>query len=126
MPMPGAIGATLDIRELADYCLNPAQPRGRRKARVFHDALGIEQSDAAWLRDVLLTGVVVADASETGHAAWGATSGSRQGRAETTKPRAAACVSGALCAARSRGTRLFRRSAARNDGKAALSPPAHS
>lgn len=73
MPMPGAIGATLDIRKLADYCLDPTHPRGRHKARVFRGALAIEQSDAAWLRGVLLAGVVDADAIEIGHGAYGAT-----------------------------------------------------
>jgi hypothetical protein len=32
-------------------------PRGRHKARVFHQALGIGPSDAPWLREVLLDGV---------------------------------------------------------------------
>jgi hypothetical protein len=44
----------VDIRKLEDYCLDPAHPRGRHKARVFRDALGIGRSDAAWLREVLL------------------------------------------------------------------------
>jgi len=73
MPMPGAVSATLDIRKLADYCLNPTHPRARHKARVFRDALGIEQSDATWLRGVLLAGVADADAVETGHGAYGVT-----------------------------------------------------
>jgi hypothetical protein len=46
--------AILDIRKIEDYSLNPAHPRGRHKARVFREALGLERGDAAWLRDVLI------------------------------------------------------------------------
>jgi hypothetical protein len=43
--------AILELRKLEDYCLNPGHPRGRHKARVFRDALGIGRSDASWLRE---------------------------------------------------------------------------
>jgi hypothetical protein len=46
--------AILDIRKIEDYCLNPAHPRGRHKARVFQKALGIQRTDASWLRQLLL------------------------------------------------------------------------
>jgi hypothetical protein len=46
--------AILELRKLEDYCLNPGHPRGRHKARVFRDALGIGRSDASWLRERLL------------------------------------------------------------------------
>jgi hypothetical protein len=52
--LPNGGRAILDIRKLADYCLNPAHPRGRHKARVFRQALGFERGDAAELRDRLL------------------------------------------------------------------------
>jgi hypothetical protein len=54
--LPNAERAVLDLRKLADYCLSPEHPRGRHKARVFREALGIGRSDAAWLREVLLAG----------------------------------------------------------------------
>ena len=65
--------AILDIRKIADYCLNPLHPRGRHKARVFREALGLARSDAAWLRDVLLDAARSGVASEAGNDAWGTT-----------------------------------------------------
>jgi hypothetical protein len=73
MRLPNARFATLDIRKLADYCLSPTHPRGRHKARVFRAALGIEQADAAWLREVLLVGVTTAEALEMSQDAHGTT-----------------------------------------------------
>ena len=52
--LPYADGAILDIGKIEDYCLSPSHPRGRHKARVFREALDLQRSDAAWLRDVLL------------------------------------------------------------------------
>lgn len=46
--------AVLDIRKLEDYCLDANHPRGRHKARVFREALGIGRPEAGWLRDGLL------------------------------------------------------------------------
>ena len=54
--LPNAENAILDIRKIEDYCLSPAHPRGRHKARVFREALGLGRSDAGWLREVLLNG----------------------------------------------------------------------
>ena len=34
--------------------MSPSHPRGRHKARVFREALDLQHSDAAWLRNVLL------------------------------------------------------------------------
>jgi hypothetical protein len=47
--LPNGGRAELDVRKLTDYCLSPDHPRGRHKARVFWDALLLEQSDAAEL-----------------------------------------------------------------------------
>ena len=69
--LPNAEQASLDIRKLEDYCLNPLHPRGRHKARVFREALGIGQADAAWLRDILLGAVRSADASRIEGNEWG-------------------------------------------------------
>lgn len=62
--LPNSERATLDIRKIEDYCLNPQHPRGRHKARVFQDALGIGRADAQWLRETLLKAAVEAEATE--------------------------------------------------------------
>jgi len=69
--LPQSYQAILDIRKVEDYCLNPLHPRGRHKARVFREALGLDRSDAAWLRDVLLEAVRSGEATEVGKDAWG-------------------------------------------------------
>ena len=62
--LPNSDQAILDIRKIEDYCLSPAHPRGRHKARVFREALGLSQSDARWLRDKLLIGLRKGEAVE--------------------------------------------------------------
>src|SRR5687768_15874781 len=62
--LPNIDGAILEIGKLADYCLNPFHPRGRHKARVFRQALGVEQGDASWLRDAILAALPNTDATE--------------------------------------------------------------
>ena len=52
--LPQGNRAILDVRKLANYCLSPSHPRGRHKARVFREALGIGRTEARWLRDLLL------------------------------------------------------------------------
>jgi len=42
MLLPNGENAIVDIRKLRDYCLNPDNPRGGNKARVFVAALGIQ------------------------------------------------------------------------------------
>jgi hypothetical protein len=54
MLLPNGKHAIVDIRKLRDYCLNPDNPRGSAKARVFAGALGITAKDAAKLRAQLL------------------------------------------------------------------------
>jgi sugar (pentulose or hexulose) kinase len=54
-PLPNAERAILDIGKLENYCLSPAHPRGRHKARVFRESLGIGRDDAPWFREVLLS-----------------------------------------------------------------------
>ena len=53
MKLPNAERAFVDIRKLRDYCLDPASPKGRSKARVFLAALGLAQRDASFLRQAL-------------------------------------------------------------------------
>lgn len=62
--LPNAPHAILDIAKLEQYCLAPSHPRGRHKARVFRAALGIDQADAAWLREALLSAVQNAEATK--------------------------------------------------------------
>src|SRR5947207_10501262 len=54
----------LDLRKLKDYCLSASHPRGRHKARVFREALGLTADDAKWLRDRLIEAVRGADAEK--------------------------------------------------------------
>jgi hypothetical protein len=62
--LPNSKLAILDVRKIEGYCLNPAHPRGRHKARVFRDALGIVRSDAEWLRRTLLGSLHDREATE--------------------------------------------------------------
>lgn len=55
MKLPNGDRAIVEIIKLRDYCLNPAHPRGRHKARVFASSLGITVDNAEYLREVLLT-----------------------------------------------------------------------
>jgi hypothetical protein len=69
--LPNGDRAILDLRKLVDYCLNPAHPRGRHKARVFRESLGIMQADAADLRSYLLYAAAHTVASPLLGDAWG-------------------------------------------------------
>jgi hypothetical protein len=53
MLLPNGKYAIVDIRKLRDYCLNPDNPRGGHKARVFASAIGITAEDAEMLREKL-------------------------------------------------------------------------
>jgi hypothetical protein len=55
--LPNVEAAVLDIRKIEEYCLSPTHPRGRHKARVFRNALGIGRTEAVWLRTAILEGV---------------------------------------------------------------------
>jgi len=66
-----AAAATVELTKLAGYCLSSTHPRGRHKARVFRDALGVEEADAEWLRDTLLKGLGEFDATEVSEDAYG-------------------------------------------------------
>jgi hypothetical protein len=54
MLLPNGKHAIVDIRKLRDYCLNPDNPRGSGKARVFASALGITARSSEDLREKLL------------------------------------------------------------------------
>jgi hypothetical protein len=62
--LPSSERAILEIEKIEDYCLNSSHPRGRHKARVFRPALGIDRSDASWLRTALLKELGGAEAIE--------------------------------------------------------------
>lgn len=83
--IPNASRAVIDIRKIEDYCLSPSHPRGRHKARVFRQTLGLGHEDATWLRDALFRGLSEADAVELESDAFGTrwrvdVSVARQGR----------------------------------------------
>ncbi len=61
--LPHGDEAILDIRKVEDYCMSPSHPRGRHKARVFREALGLQRRDAAWLRNALLEAARSSEAS---------------------------------------------------------------
>ncbi|HEY5238612.1 MAG TPA: hypothetical protein VIJ62_09550, partial [Rhizomicrobium sp.] len=63
-PLPNSTQAILDLRKLEDYCLDPKHPRGRHKARVFRELLGIGRNDARWLQCELLLALTDGDAFE--------------------------------------------------------------
>jgi hypothetical protein len=54
MLLPNGKQAVVSLRKLRDYCLNPDNPRGCNKARVFASALGITADDSERLRTKLL------------------------------------------------------------------------
>jgi hypothetical protein len=64
MQLPNAERAVVDIAKLRDYRLNPNHPEGKHKARVFLEKLGITQNHAESLRQAILEGVLVAEATE--------------------------------------------------------------
>src|SRR5271166_5586268 len=69
--LPNGDRAEVDLRKLSAYCLSPTHPRGRHKARVFREALGITQADANELRARTLSAArdeiaVLLDADEWG------------------------------------------------------------
>jgi hypothetical protein len=69
--LPNSQYAILDARKIEDYCLNPGHPRGRHKARLFREALGIERTDAGWLRELLLSAVEANEATEISRDSFG-------------------------------------------------------
>ena len=56
--------AIVDVAKLRDYCLNPAHPRGRHKARVFASTPGLTRVDAEFLREAWLLVTREQDATE--------------------------------------------------------------
>ncbi len=71
MKLPNGENAVVDIAKIRDYCLNPNHPEGKHKARVFLDKLGITRNDADPLRQLILEGILIADAIEESSIAYG-------------------------------------------------------
>ncbi len=61
MKLPNGELAIIDRRKLEEYCLNPHQPRGRNKARVFA-SIAVGQTNAEVLREALLAAARNAEA----------------------------------------------------------------
>lgn len=55
--LPNSQNAVIELVKLRDYCLSTEHPRGRHKARVFREALGLTVDDAEWLQQKLLDGI---------------------------------------------------------------------
>ena len=64
MRLPNADHAAIDSEKLNDYCLNPDHPKGKHKARVFYEKLGLTRNDAELLRGLILEAILTSDAVE--------------------------------------------------------------
>lgn len=71
MKLPNGESAVVDVAKLRDYSLNPDHPKGKHKARVFKEKLGITRDDADRLREKILEAVLVADAVEQDETSYG-------------------------------------------------------
>jgi hypothetical protein len=69
--LPHGAQAMVEIRKLEDYCLNTFHPRGRHKAQVFREVLGLTRGDAIWLRDAMLAAAESEDAILMTSDSWG-------------------------------------------------------
>jgi len=61
--LPNSERALVDVEKLRDYCLSQTHPRGRHKARVFAEALGMTTVNAEELRRLILAAALVSDAT---------------------------------------------------------------
>jgi hypothetical protein len=57
MIVPNADRAFVDDAKLLDYCLDPLHLRGRNKARLFEELLGINRRNMLVLKNALLEAV---------------------------------------------------------------------
>ncbi len=71
MTIPNAEHASVDLRKLRDYCLNPQHSEGKHKARLFIAALGLTAADAEALRAAVLQAVKTQDAQLGRHDSFG-------------------------------------------------------
>ena len=71
MKLPNPDLAVVDIVKLRAYCLSSTHPRGRHKARVFFEALGMSAADAEELRAFLLSAARMREAVAAGEDRYG-------------------------------------------------------
>lgn len=64
--LPGAEIAVVSLEKLRGYSLDSSHPTGKHKARVFEAALGMTQSDAQQLREMILRAILVTEAVDQG------------------------------------------------------------
>lgn len=64
MRLPNAEHATVDVTRLRDYSLNPEHDKGKHKARVLAAAMGFTVADAERLRGMILTAVLLHEATQ--------------------------------------------------------------
>lgn len=58
MKLPNAELAIIDLEKIRDYCLNPEHPRGKHKAKVFQEVLGLTSENAEELIRQIKIGVI--------------------------------------------------------------------
>jgi hypothetical protein len=71
MLLPNIGQASIDLKKLTHYVLNPTHPEGRHKARVFLSALGLTSADAEWLSNAILSALWKSDAVLLRDTNWG-------------------------------------------------------
>jgi hypothetical protein len=64
MKLPNAERAVVDVEKLRDYSLNPNHPKGKHKAHVFLEKLGLKTDDAERLRRLILDAILTTEATE--------------------------------------------------------------
>src|SRR5437667_4785618 len=64
MKLPNAENAVIDIEKLSGYSLSPTNPKGKHKARLFREKLGMELDDAEILRQAIQEAILIAEAIE--------------------------------------------------------------
>ena len=70
MRLPNGERAIIELSKLQDYCLSPAHPRGKNKARVFA-SVGIRLEDAQELRAALELAAIDGEAVPGMPSPWG-------------------------------------------------------
>lgn len=71
MRLPNAERAVINIEKLRDYSLNPNHPKGKHKAHIFQEKLGLTAENAEWLREQILKAVLSSEATGQTPSAYG-------------------------------------------------------
>ena len=71
MKLPNPHQAVVEIEKLREYCLSRNHPRGRHKARMFQEKLGMSDEHAERLQGALLDAAVKYEATEVKTDAYG-------------------------------------------------------